>query len=208
MVYTRKFTRDELPDVEQPRLNPSHHLSSIELVTETGQAVQMSVHQPSLFIAQNLERVWKDYVLPVTTCQVVVILQQSRYFLADTASHIEREKDRLRERFISFGCEVVRTLQKRGLLADLIDPRDGYPLFSRRGEIPHDDTAAVNALLGFPVTTDKCSVLTHPSWGTAVYPGILMSSASPTVIKSVLKKVAAQHGWKLAKTDLQLSIGV
>jgi hypothetical protein len=104
--------------------------------------------------------------------------------------------------------DAVRHLRDRGFLADLIDPRTGYPQLSRPGEIPHDDTAVVKALLGLPVIHNSCSVLEHPTWGSAVYPGILMSSASPQVIKPVLKRVAAQHGWKKTKTDLLLSVGV
>ena len=68
MVYTRKLARDEACDVAQLRLNPFHYGSPIGLVTETEQAVQISIHRPSLFIAQNLERVFPDWVLPVTTC--------------------------------------------------------------------------------------------------------------------------------------------
>ena len=208
MVYARKFTRDEIHAVQQPKLNPFQQISPTQLVTETGQAVQMSVHQPSLFIAQNLERVLPDWVLPVNPCRVVVFLQQSRYPLADTAPHIEREKDRLREKFMGFGSDVLRYLRDRGFLTDLIDPRTGYPQISRPGEIPHDDTAVVKALLGLPVIYNGCSVLEHPSWGSAVYPGILISSASPQIIKPVLRRVAAQHGWKEPKTNLQLSVGV
>ena len=96
MVYAREFaSRYEVLNVERLRLTSSQHRHLVELVTQTGQAVQMSVHQPSLFIAQNLERVLPDWVLPVNPCRVVVVLQQSRYPLADTAPHIEREKDRL-----------------------------------------------------------------------------------------------------------------
>ena len=127
---------------------------------------------------------------------------------SDSAPHIEREKDRLRERFIGFGLDVVRNLRDRGYLSDLIDPRTGYPQLSRPGEIPHDDTAVVKALLGFPLIHNSCSVLEHPIWGSAVYPGILMCSASPQVIKPVLKRVAAQHGWKEPKTNLQLHFGI
>lgn len=208
MVYKSKFARNEAHHVDQQRLNQFQHTSPIQVVTETGQAVQMSVHRCSPFIAQNLERVFPDWVLPVRTCRVVVVLQQSRYLLADTAPHIEREKDRLREKFIGFGSDIVRHLRDRGFLTDLIDPRTGYPQLSRPGEIPHDDTAVVKALLGFPVIHNSCSVLEHPSWGNAVYPGILMSSASPRVIEPVLKRVAARHGWKEPKTNLQLSVGV
>ena len=98
-----------------------------------------------------------------------------------------------------FGCNValarsgsVAGLKKlRGFLTDLIDPRTSYPLLSRPEEIPHDDTALVKAFLGFPVIHNRCRVLEHPKWGTAVYPSTMMSSASPTITKSVLKRVAA-----------------
>ena len=207
MVYITKIAENQVHQVELSRLGTSQCGSRINRVAETGQAVQMSVHRCSQFIAQNLERVFPDWVLPVTTCRVVVVLQQSRYPLTDTALHIEREKDRLRERFINFGSDVVRNLRDRGFLTDLIDPRTGYPQLSRPGEIAHDDTAVVKALLGFPIVHNSCSVLEHPSWGSAVYPGILMSSASEQVIKNVLKKVAVQHSWKEPK-KLQVSVGV
>lgn len=195
-MVASNFAGYEELDLARLGSNSFQHSHPIQLVTQTGQAVQMSVHQCSAFIAQNLERVFPDWVLPVTTCRVVIVLQQSRYPLAKTASCIEREKDRLRERFIGFGSEVVRNLRDRGYLSDLIDPRSGYPQFSRSGEIAHDDTAVVKALLGFQVIHNSCSVLVHPSWGSAIYPGILISSATPQVIKPLLKRVAVQHGWK------------
>lgn len=164
------------------------------MVIGKGEAVQISIHLPSRFIAQNLERVIPDWNLPVLW--VVVVLQQSRYELVETTPRVEREKERLREKFMRFGFEVAFKLRERGFLTDLIDPRNGYPLLSRPGEIPHDDTAVVKSLLGFPVIRNSCRVLEHPTWGTAVYPSTIMSSASPTIIESVLKRVATQHGWK------------
>lgn len=186
------------------QMNTTQQGSLINLTTPTGQGVNISIHQPSLFMIQNLERVIPDWNLPVLW--VVVVLQQSRYQLIESTDHIEREKERLREKFMRFGFDLAFDLRDRGFLADLIDPRTGYPLLSRIGEIRHDDTAAVEALLGFPVIQNNCRVLEHPNWGTAVYPSILMSSASPKTIKPMLKKVATQHGWKTLKTELQLSI--
>ena len=180
------------------------HGLPIHLVADNGQEVQISVHRPSLFMVQNLERVIPDWNLPVLW--VAVVLQQARYQLAESTPHVEREKERLREKFMRFGFDVAFNLRDRGFLSDLIDPRTGYPLLSRPGEIRHDDTAVVKALLGFPVTTNLCSVLTHPYWGTAVYPSTLFASASPRIIKSVLKNVAVLHGWKLAKPAVELSI--
>lgn len=111
MVYIKNFSGIKAHYVEPPKLNCSQHKLPIQFVTEMGQAVQMSVHRCSPFIAQNLERVFPDWVLPVTTCGIVVVLQQSRYPLFNTVLHVEREKDRLRERFIGFGSDVVRNLR-------------------------------------------------------------------------------------------------
>lgn len=187
-----------------PQPGSYRHGLPLYLVTENGQEVQMSVHRPSRFISQNLERVIPDWNLPILW--VVIVLQQARYELVESTPHVEREKERLREKFMRFGLDVAFNLRDRGFMSDLIDPRNGYPLLSRPGEINHDDTAVVKALLGFPITTNKCSVLTHPTWGTAVYPSTLMASASPRVIKSVLKSVAVLHGWQPRKTAVPLSV--
>ncbi|MDP8962409.1 MAG: methylmalonic aciduria and homocystinuria type D protein [Cyanobacteriota bacterium] len=157
----------------------------------------MSVHRPSPFIVQNLERVLPDWNVPVLW--VAIILQQSRYELVECTPEVEREKERLREKFMRFGFDVAFNLRDRGFLSNLIDPRTGYPLLSRPGEIPHDDTAVVKALLGFPIIRNRCRVLEHPLWGKAVYPSTLLTSAPPKVIKPLLKSVAPLHGWKKLK---------
>lgn len=153
----------------------------------------MSVHPPSPFIAQNLERVLPGWSWPVLW--VVIVLQQARYTLVESTPPVEREKERLREKFMRFGFEVAFNLRDRGFSSNLIDPRTGYPLLSRPGEIPHDDTAVVQALLGFPIIRNRCRVLEHPDWGTAVYPSTLLTSAPPKVIMPVLKSVGKQQGW-------------
>ncbi len=185
-----------------PRLHNSGQGYRLYLIKETGQAVQISIHPPSQFICANLERILPDWNFSVLW--VVVVLQQSRYELVEITPQVEKEKERLREKFMRFGCEVAFNLRDRGFLADLIDPRTGYPLFSHPGEIPHDDTAVVKALLGLPVIHNTCRVLRHPIWGTAVYPSVFMSSAPPTILKTVLKSVAIMHGWNQSKIDLQV----
>lgn len=173
------------------------HRDFLYLVTETGQGVQMSIHCPSSFVVQNLERVLPGWDLPVLW--VVLILQQARCELVESTPEVEREKERLRETFMRFGFEVAFTLRDRGFSSNLIDPRTGYPLLSRPGEIPHDDTAVVKALLGFPVIRNRCCVLEHPLWGKAVYPSTLLTCAPPEIIKPTLKHVGAQQGWQELK---------
>jgi hypothetical protein len=126
---------------------------------------------------------------------VVVVLQQSKYPLLEITADTETEKERLREKFMRFGCDVAFNLRDRGYVTDLIDPRTGYPLLSHPGPVPHDDTAVAKALLDYPVIKNKCCVLVHPQWGAAVYPSVLLSAASPEIIASVIKAIAPLHGW-------------
>ena len=187
------------PSQPQTLQLPIAYCNALHLVTDTGQAVEISAHRPSLFITENLERVLPGWNLPVFW--VVIVLQQARYELVTTTSQVEQEKERLREQFMRFGFDVVFNLRDRSFLSNLIDPRTGYPLLSPPGEIRHDDTAAVKALLGLPVIRNRCRVLKHPTWGTAVYPSTLLTSAPPKVIKPVLKRVGLQQGWKELKAD-------
>lgn len=61
----------------------------------------------------------------------------------------------------------------------------------------HDDTATVKALLHYAIAQNRCRVLVHPEWGTAVYPGILISEAPPSVLKWMIENIAPLHDWKL-----------
>ena len=167
----------------------------INLVDTTGSCIEISIHSPSSYICINRERIlpdWKDKM----SFWVVIILQNSSYQLWDTTTEIETEKQRLREKFMRFGCDLAFNLRDRSYLTDLIDPRTGYPLFSRPGKIPHDDTAAVKALLGYQVIKNKCRVIVHPKWRMAVYPSIIISQAPPVIIEWFIKSIAPIHGWE------------
>ncbi|MFK0732008.1 MAG: methylmalonic aciduria and homocystinuria type D protein [Gloeotrichia echinulata GP01] len=167
----------------------------INLVGKTGQAIQISIHSPSQYICANCERILPDWKQQ-PFLWVVIVLQQSQYPLVESTAFIEIEKERLREKFMRFGCDLAFNLRDRGYVTDLIDPRTGYPLLSHPGTVPHDDTAVVKALLKYPVIHNKCSVLVHPDWGTAVYPSILLSEAPPILIEEITKCIAPMHGWK------------
>ncbi|MBH8574586.1 methylmalonic aciduria and homocystinuria type D protein [Nostocaceae cyanobacterium CENA369] len=167
----------------------------INLVGKTGQAVQISIHPPSQYICANRERILPDWKQQAFLW-VAIVLQQSQYQLVECTAEVEIEKERLREKFMRFGCDLAFNLRDRGYLSDIIDPRTGYPLLSHPGAIPHNDTAVVKALLKYPVIKNKCCVLVHPVWGTAVYPSILMSEAPPFIIESLAKDIAPIHEWK------------
>jgi hypothetical protein len=184
--------------VDYFRVSTPNESCLVDLVGKNRQAVQISIHSPSKYICTNLERILPDWRNP-SSMWVVIVLMRSRYELVESNRVIESEKQILRERFMRFGFDVAFNLRDMGYMTDVIDPRTGYPLLSRPGQIPHNDTAVIEALLNYPVIKNKCRVLVHPEWGTSVYPGILLSEASPILIESMSKSVAKLHGWQEAK---------
>ena len=171
-----------------PTINP------LQLVNKIGQAVEISIHTPSPYICANCERVLPDWKQQ-QFLWVIIVLQQSKYPLEEITTATEIEKEKLREKFMRFGCDVAFNLRDRGYITDLIDPRTGYPLLSHSGLIPHDDTAVAQALLKYPTIENKCHVLVHPQWGSAVYPSIMLSEAPPEMLELVIKSIAPMHGW-------------
>jgi hypothetical protein len=159
-----------------------------------GKGVEISIHHPSPYILANRERILPDWKNQ-SSFWVVIVLQQSDYPLLEKTLEIEAEKELLREKFMRFACDVVFNLRDGGYLTDLFDPRTGYPLLSRPGEIPHDDTAVVKALLNYPIICNQCRVLIHPQWGPAVYPSVLVSAAPLIKISSILRHTSLLHEW-------------
>lgn len=160
----------------------------------SGRRVEISVHDPSTFVEQNLERILPDWNLG--TIHVVIVLQEAKLSLMQRTAQVGREMDRLREAFIQYGVDVASALRKQGFLADIIDPREGYPLITRKGEIPHSDINAAGKLLGYFIEPGACPNLIHPEWRNAVYPSVLFSSSRIDILTQVLTHKAIQHGWK------------
>ncbi|MEM7556361.1 MAG: methylmalonic aciduria and homocystinuria type D protein [Cyanobacteria bacterium P01_A01_bin.84] len=182
--------------------HPSAYISQkncpISFVSNMGQSVEISIHPPSNYIRTNCQRILPSWDNE-KSFWIVIVLQQSKCELAHITKEVEEEKERLREKFMRFGCDIAFNLRdaphSKSYLTELIDPRTGYPLFSLPGQVPHDDTAAVKALLGYPVIHNQCRLLVHPEWGMAVYPSILISQAPPVIIEWYTKAIAPIHGW-------------
>ena len=131
---------------------------------------------PSPFVTRYQRDILPDWQVDVAS--ILVVLQRSHLPLTHPSREADAEKDRLRSQFLTFAKSIAGQLQNRGFAADAIDPKSGYPIVSRPGSMGHDDVAATVASLGFAARPGDCTALVHPNWSTAVYPGILLSSAS------------------------------
>lgn len=82
---------------------------------------------------------------------------------------------------------VVDEIKRRGFWADAMDPASGFPLFGERGACPYPDVAGARAILKYnTLTVGPCQMLSHPLWGTWVYPSTLFIEAPDEVVESVL----------------------
>lgn len=156
--------------------------------------MQYSVHSAHQFLHTHLEQLLPEWSVPVLS--ILVVLQMSHYVLLEKTPETELHKQRLRERFVAFGCTLASTLWEMGYQAEVFDPQTGLPLLSKPGELKLDDVAVVQACLGYSLTdSGGCSVVHHPEWGSAVYPSVVVSSAHPTIIESIAGVVAASSSW-------------
>ncbi|MBE9040901.1 methylmalonic aciduria and homocystinuria type D protein [Oscillatoriales cyanobacterium LEGE 11467] len=154
-------------------------------------SVELWLGSPSPFVARHQAQILPDW--QVSIASTLVILQRSSLPLTQKRPEVEAQKDRLRSRFLIFARSIVSQLHDRGFAADAIDPKSGYPTISRPGGVRHDDVAAAIATVGFARLSGNCTALVHPSWGAAVYPGILLTSASWGELASV-ERVCCRSG--------------
>ncbi|WP_250122217.1 methylmalonic aciduria and homocystinuria type D protein [Chroococcidiopsis sp. CCMEE 29] len=162
--------------------------------------MQYSVHSPTEFISTHLEQLLPSWSVPVWS--VLVVLQLCQFALIERTAETENYKDQLRQQFIDFGNHVVSKLRAMGYLADMFDPCTGWPLNSPPGQLRLDDVAVVRSILGYSVVNcGLCMTLVHPTWGKAVYPSTLMSSAPPHVLKEVVNSILVGNKAHLDGSD-------
>lgn len=160
--------------------------------------MQCSVHQPSRYICQHGQRLLPDWSAPVRS--VLVVLQHAGCELLERTATSETQKVQLRQQFLAVGAAIAQRLHQLGYCADLFDPRTGYPLQSQPGSLGLDDVAVARACLGYPVIhSHGCSILLHPTWNSAVYPSVLLSSAEPELLNRVTRDVLG--GWLESGVD-------
>ncbi len=154
--------------------------------------MQWSVHPPNAFFQSHLDQLLPGWLEPVRS--ILIVLQQANRSLLRCTAATEAEKHRLRQQFILFGEQLVAQLKSQDYQAELFDPRTGLPLFSPPGTLRLDDIAVVRSTLGYPtLPKGGCLTISHPTWGSAVYPSILVSSATPEVLEQSVTSLLAYH---------------
>lgn len=152
--------------------------------------LQYSVHPAPKFIRDCFDRLLPSWSLPVLS--VVVVLQLCQFAFLERTTETENYKHQFRQQFLEFGSQIVSQLGTMGYLADMFDPRTGLPVSSPPGQVRLSDVKVVGATLGYTIDrSGKCAAIVHPTWGKAVYPSTLVSSARPDVVAEIVANIAA-----------------
>jgi hypothetical protein len=152
--------------------------------------LQYSVHPPPKFIRTQLNRLLPSWSLPVLS--VVVVIQLCQFAFLERTVETEIYKNEFRQHFLEFGSEIIFQLSTMGHLADMFDPRTGLPVTSPPGQVRLSDVKVVGATLGYTIDrSGKCAAIVHPTWGKAVYPSTIVSSARPDVVAEIVANIAA-----------------
>ena len=156
-------------------------------LTANDERVEVYIASPHQFLKEHQQELLPDWKVEVVSA--ILFLQRSQISLRECSAEVAQEKDCLRANFIRYGCQIVFALQDLGYRSDLFDPRYGYPLLSRQGNITFDDNAAVKALLHYSVSSYKnCSLIEHPNWGNNIYPGTIVTQAKHHIVERVVAK--------------------
>ncbi|NBO31118.1 MAG: methylmalonic aciduria and homocystinuria type D protein [Cyanobacteria bacterium WB6_1B_304] len=153
--------------------------------------IQYSVHTPYQFLDLHCHELLPDWTLPMSS--LLIILQNSPVCLTDPITS-EYYKPTLRTQFLEIGLAIVHLLKLQRYQVDLFDPATGLPLLSRRGSLRLDDVTVVRSCLGYPtIQFGQCRLIEHPQWQYAVYPSVLVSTASVDVLQMATETILAKE---------------
>jgi len=115
--------------------------------------------------------------------------QQARKDLVATGDDVEYEKDRLLNVFLDFGGEICGKIRGMGYWADYIDPCSGLPMITRDCNKVYSEVDGMECLLNYRAhNAGFCKVLTHPKWGSAVYPATIFCYAPRDEVIKLVKQ--------------------
>ena len=163
--------------------------------------IETSVHNLPKPLLREFRHVFQDEYLkrpeinvPIATAGEEMVLiaiptnQRAREDLVAVGDHIEQEKDRLLNVFISFGREVSERIRGKGYWADFIDPCSGLPMMTQNCNKVYSEVDGMECLLNYKsYNAGFCKILTHPKWGSAVYPATIFAHCPISVAMEVIQ---------------------
>jgi hypothetical protein len=149
----------------------------------SGNPIEISVHTLPRPLQREFNHVFHDENLNVESIHdgeflVLPTNQRAREDLVGTGDHVELEKDRLLNVFFSFARNLCQRLTQAGYWADFIDPCSGLPMLTMNCNKVYSEVDGMECCLNYKCyNAGFCKILTHPKWGSSVYPASIFCYA-------------------------------
>ena len=89
---------------------------------------------------------------------------------------------------MTLGKQISERIRNEGYWADYIDPCSGLPMLSQNSTKVYSEVDGMECLLNYRTyNAGFCKILTHPKWGSAVYPATIFAYCPIDVAKRIIQ---------------------
>ncbi|KAI9477439.1 methylmalonic aciduria and homocystinuria type D protein [Coemansia mojavensis] len=149
--------------------------------------MQYSVHACPRQMKREVGLVFPDVVGKESDLLIIPTFQKTTTSMISYEPETQEEKDVKLHQFYRWGSDFVSRIREQGYWADITDPMSGMALFTNSGPSLYPDVESAEILLRYtPFNLGMCFVLSHPQWGTHVYPATAFTLAPVAVVQQVL----------------------
>ncbi|KAJ1964518.1 hypothetical protein GGI12_001363 [Dipsacomyces acuminosporus] len=153
-------------------------------------SLQYSVHSCPRRVKREIGLVFPEIVGREGELLFIPTFQKTKSSMLSFQGETAMEKDEKLHLFYRWGAEFVERMQKEGYWADITDPMSGLALFTACGPSLYPDVEGAEVLLRYTTyNVGNCFILTHPRWGTHIYPATAFALAPVAVVKQVLDEM-------------------
>eukprot|EP00049_Salpingoeca_infusionum_P026801 m.27985 g.27985 ORF g.27985 m.27985 type:complete len:192 (-) comp9004_c0_seq1:2975-3550(-) len=152
---------------------------------------ELSIHKLPRRMRETFTDVFgRDVGQTWESVHVIPTFQSTTVDLVGLGADVEQEKDLCLEQFVAFANLLCKRVNGLGYWADYTDPASGLPALGDRGVGVYPEVQAAQYLFKYDViNTGCCSLLSHPAFGTSVYPATLFSTAPAGVLEEILQQI-------------------
>ncbi|KAJ2781889.1 hypothetical protein H4R18_002595 [Coemansia javaensis] len=153
--------------------------------------LQYSVHTCPRRMRREIGLVFPEVAGVESRLLIIPTFQKTQSSMVSYHPDTQAEKDAKLHLFYRWGAELVARLRARGHWADVTDPMSGMALFTACGPSLYPDVEGAEVLLRYtPFNLGNCFVLSHPHWGTHIYPATAFTLAPADVVAEALAAMA------------------
>ncbi|KAJ1918726.1 hypothetical protein H4219_002448 [Mycoemilia scoparia] len=175
----------KVPELLKSRQLPFPYLA-------TSFSLQHSIHPCSRRLKRELRLTFPEVEGREDGLFIIPTFQPTEHPMISYYDGSQEEKDEKLFNFYRWAALFVKHLKDRGFWGDATDPASGLPLFTTCGPSLYPDVEGAEMLLRYnTINIGCCGVVSHPTWGTKVYPATAFAIAPPEAIAEAIRSISS-----------------